>query len=669
MSEKSIDFDKIMLQIELLKSKCLRNEEIEEDYRNILNSFYFLDEDQREILYSGLEKIILINHNSFEKFNLGVLDKISQSILKNQKNKALKQIWYFIHKKSVYNIKIFDSEIKDNILKLKCVWLASLFESYDINKIINTEFYLFNKDKKQKLKLRVEWGKESYYKYDYPHEKLINENDNFYLLINLNDLEEGEYKICYEFLGEKGRVIISNAAVSRKLKTILKKEVYHLRFIRFRVSYREVYINIKVKERNKRNLIKLNLDILKYDLRLISRLKRDKLKLKFIYLFYNTIKAMYKQKIVLLGELPNTYEDSSSVLFDYLRKTEQSFKYYYVTTKRDLLKEDSRFIKFGGFKHKLLFILADVIANVQNIDLYMNPFMKRDKNFLAKKEAEDTLLYLAFSKYFSNQKRIFLQHGVLYQSGLTNAIYVNSDFDYLVVSTEFEKKVFPSRGRYFLESCLPRFSKYNENSLSERKILFSPTWRKYLKNINDGKLDMNIIKESEYYQKIIEVITSSEINSILEVNNYTMIYNVHHTLRGMIEEDLKYIKLPSNIYIKKETDNLNDLINECSICITDYSSLFFDFLWQGKKVINYIFDYYDFHTRKDNNKKMNEYFDMKNFVGNICVENYYDLVRVIESTLTYKENDYKNFKNEIFFNVTDPCEYVKREIENVLKGE
>ena len=45
------------------------------------------------------------------------------------------------------------------------------------------------------------------------------------------------------------------------------------------------------------------------------------------------------------------------------------------------------------------------------------------------------------------------------------------------------------------------------------------------------------------------------------------------------------------------SNNAYELINECDICITDYSSLFFDFLKQDKAVIHYINDYDDFHNR------------------------------------------------------------------------
>lgn len=670
MNKENFNFSEILSKIELIKSKLinsynLTSEDISKDYTYILNSFHLVDNDKIDILYSELRKIILINPKIFKNFKLKKLNNISISILKNEKDKVLKQTWYYIHKKSVFNVKIFDSCIEENIIKFKCAWLVFLYEKNDISKINNTKFYLENKINGKRVELKVNWGEKSYYKYDYPHEKLLNNKDNFYLIINLNTLAEGEYRICYEFLGEEGQAVISNAAVSRKLKSIFTRDKEELKLIRFRTSYRQIYINVKIKNKNPMNFIKLKLYNLNFDFKLIKRLKRDKLKLYFIYVFYNLIKLLYKKKIVLLGELPNSYEDSSSVLFDYLRKNKQKFKYYYVTTKTELIKSDSRFIKFGGFKHKLLFLLADVVANVQNIDLYMNPFMSRDENYVAKKEAEDTLLYLAFSKYLSNQKRIFLQHGVLYQSGLTNAIYVNSDFDYLVVSTDFEKKVFPSRGREFLECCLPRFSRYDSNKLYERKILFSPTWRKYLKNINTGNVDIDVVRESEYYKRIIEVITSNEVNNILKKYNYTMIYNVHHTLKSIIEEDLRYIELPSNILIKKDNESLNDLINESSICITDYSSLFFDFLWQGKKVINYIFDYNDFHTRKDNNKKLNNYFDIKSFPWTVYTDDYFELLDILKKSLEDDKNYNNYLRKKIFFNIENPCESIKNIIENM----
>lgn len=595
--------------------------------------------------------------------NLKELEKIIQRIEMKDIEKAVKLIWYHIYRNSIYTIKVFDTEnIEDKVI-FKCAWYASLFEKEDANIIKNTKFYLIEKDSNNKISIQVEWGKHTYYKYDFPHEKIVNPYDNMKLIVDLGVLKKGDYQIYYEVFEKCGKLIISNSAVTRKLDKRIIKEEDRYKYVVFRTSSRVIYINVKVKKKNLIEFFKIKLNGYKYDMNLIRRFGYKRKELSIIYMLFELIRLFYGKKTILIGELPDRYEDSGSVLFDQLKTKKREFKYYYVTTQEQLIKSDKKFVKFGGVRHRILFLTSDILLNVQNIDLYMNPYMMRNEKNIAKRNSKDTLLYLAFSKYLINQRRIFLQHGVLYQSGLTNAIYVNSDFDYLVVSTEFEKKIFPPDGREFIETGLPRFSRYNKNESDTKKILFSPTWRKYFKDLNTGILNIELIKSSDYYQQIIELLTSESLNEILKKHNYKLIYNVHHTMNQLINSELEAIKFVSNVELKSKNKSLNELINECDICITDYSSLFFDFLKQDKAVIHYINDYDDFHNRKDNNKRINSYFNLKNYSNIGIIKDQDQLLQVLEQIL----NKDIIFKHDVkFLNNENEVEKIIKVIENLI---
>lgn len=663
------DIDEILSNIDYKKNSLEINDLFYNLLKKIFKNIIELHSSERnEVLIKvegSIKKIVKYEEKLKIKFKLKELEQIIENIIKKNYEQVLKLSWYYVYRKSIYTIKVFDTENLSDKLIVKCAWYASLFKAEDAIEIKNTKFYLIDKKTNEKIPIEVKWGNYTYYKYDFPHEKIVNPYDNMSLIIDFKILNIGDFEIYYEVFGLNGKVIISNAAVTRKFKKRIIKEERLYKSIHFRVSSRVIYLSVYKRRKSIANLIKIKLKQFRYDIRLIKRLDNRRLELILIYMFFYLIKLICRKKNVLIGELPGGYEDSGSVLFEELQKGKQQFRYYFVTNRKDLLNSNKKFVKFGSLKHRMLFLISDVLLNVQNIDLYMNPFMKRNEKYVAKRNPKDALLYLAFSRYLSNQKRIFLQHGVLYQSGLTNAVYVNSDFDYLVVSAEFEKKVFPTEGREFIETCLPRFSRYEKNNIKSNKILFSPTWRKNFKNIETGEIDIQTIKSSQYYNKIIEFIYSNELINILKKYDYKLIYNVHHTLKEIVDLDLKDRKLNERITIKDENTNLNDLISECDICITDYSSLFFDFLWQNKPVIHYIYDYDEFHQSIDNNKKINEYFNIKKYKNSLYSLTIKDTLGVLEKILRDKQ-EFKN--NDMFFYVNNPSEKFIKKINKIIRG-
>lgn len=610
---------------------------VEEAFRYLLKKYISKDNNCNK---SNFEKLKLLVKN-LKKVNGNIqFNKLADIInLMEENNFEMTNchLWYKLNKRNMYNIKIFETENHTDKIIFSCAWLCFMHSKKDKEIIRDIEFYLLEKDSNRKIYLDKGSSERSFYKFDYPHEKYVNEEDNFRLIIDKNKLSSGRYTLGFDFLGEKGKFTLANFATTRKLNNEIFSQKNKIISISYDVNSRDFSITIKEREKNLFEKIKLKKFLIKEDLENLKRAKIKNYNLKQMYFTYEFKKKSYGKPILLIGEMHDTYEDSGSVLFEELLKDNRGYEVFFVTSRKDLLQRNKRFIEFGSKKHKDLFLLADVLINVQNIDLYMSPFIGRNSNLSPKKHSKDSLLYLGFSKYLKNQKKIFLQHGVLYQSGLTNGIYVNADFDYLVVSADFEKKIFPEGYRTFIESGLPRFSNYDKEGYKtkSKKILFSPTWRKYLKDMSNGELKLDEIVNSEYYIRIMSFLNNEKLAEILKENNYELIYNVHHTLRELIELDIGKKQLSENIKIKDENVSLNSLIKECDMCITDYSSLFFDFLWQGKPVINYIYDYEDFHTRKDNNKKLNDYFSLVD-ENNNCVFYEKDIIGNMEKIIKNK---------------------------------
>lgn len=583
------------------------------------------------------------------KYKLNILDENISNFIneldKEPRDNIKKLLWYRFYIKSIYTCRIYDIREDKNSITYYCVLHSEIMEKIDNKLINNIEFYFNSPSNNKKIYLKKEYGDKTFYIDDYPHKKYINNKDNFTLTLDKNKLTPGDYELTYEFLNKNGRVVLSNFALARKLDYKIIRKLEEKMIMKYNYHGKNIGINIELC--NNISIIKKYYGLIKDDIKNIKESKQNQLYIYLIYFMYKYIKKIYNKKIILIGETHNTYQDSGKVLFEKL-KDDKELKCFYVTSNKELLDKDNRYIKFMSTKHKIVYLLADILLNVQNIDIYMSPFINRNKDFVYKRHSNDYLIYKAFSKYLKNQKKIFLQHGVLYQAGLTNAVYINCDFDYFVVSTEFEKDIFPTSCRIPIETCLPRFSTYNNRLSNDNIILFSPTWRKFFKDLKSGSIYEDSIKKSEYYLRIKSLLNNKNLHKILEKYNYKFIYNIHHTLVDLGIDDILDNDY-QNIIINKGQYNLNDLISRSNICITDYSSLFFDFLWQNKLVLNYIYDYEEFHTRIDNNKKKSRYFDLKKY-NNM----FYDENLLIE-------NLEKNIKNNIvdvkvcFLCKEDPC--------------
>ena len=597
-----------------------------------------------------------------DKCNLSIeINRIYHDLIHQKYELALQKMWYYNNTRLLYLTRVYDIYEDNQNIYLKSVLTFPLLLDNDEELVKNIEVSLFNLETKKDIRLSIRFGEHSYYKYDY-NEYNHNSNDNFIIEVPKNNLKEGRYVFRYRVLNSLGRIIISNLGIVRKFGTYINEENLELNFN----ADENNNISLQVNKTNK-NKIKQKINNLVNDIKLLNYCPEYNIEMKLLRLKLS-IKPRNKKPKVLIGELPNTYQDSGAVFFEYLKNVNPNFDFYYLTANEELLKSDKkRYIRFNSKKHRRLFITSDIVMNVQNIDDWSNPFYKRNEKYVPKRRKTDKVIFYAFRDFMKNQKRIFMQHGVLYHSGLTNSIFINSDFDSLIVSTEFEKKVFPPDGREFIECILPRYSNYKkqDNNNGIKKILFSPTWRNYLKDFKSGGVKEEELLGSEYYKNIIEFICDSKLTRLLEDNNIEMYVNIHHTMIEFINGKIKNLNLSKNIKINDGTISVNKLIQQCDMCITDYSSLFFDFIYQNKIVIHYLFDYEDYYTRPDNNKKSNDIFKLKEYEGCIYAENSESLIEKINLVVNNKID--VNYNCE-FFNVKDPCEEYLKYINKYLEG-
>ena len=184
-----------------------------------------------------------------------------------------------------------------------------------------------------------------------------------------------------------------------------------------------------------------------------------------------------------------------------------------------------------------------------------------------------------------NKKFVFLQHGVIMNDVRQ---YLNREFttaDLFVTSTNDEynyikQKDFLYEPNMVVCTGLPRFDKL-ENNIKEKIILISPTWRVLNTDVE--------FKNMPYFKMFKSLLSNSKLNKMIKENNYIIKFLLH----PMFAKYKKLFEELENENIKiLETSKIKyfELFNECSIFITDYSSIHFDVAFLKKPIIYYQFD-------------------------------------------------------------------------------
>ena len=123
-----------------------------------------------------------------------------------------------------------------------------------------------------------------------------------------------------------------------------------------------------------------------------------------------------------------------------------------------------------------------------------------------------------------------------------------------------------------------RFAYIKKNETERDCILISFTYRSY---------DNKTFEKSLLKKNFKSLLNNNTLISILKNYNIDLIYIPHHhelyKNKNFDENQLKYAKFYDNSY-------LTHYIEQCSLLVTDFSSISFDFMFQNKPVLFYLID-------------------------------------------------------------------------------
>ena len=159
---------------------------------------------------------------------------------------------------------------------------------------------------------------------------------------------------------------------------------------------------------------------------------------------------------------------------------------------------------------------------------------------------------------------------------------------------------------------------------------------------------------SPYFNNLNSFLNSSELLDMIK-KGYKIAFKPHPELLKYIEKDgeiteerfVDLFDIPDEIYVALD-ESYQDLLNDSSVLITDYSSVFFDFAYLKKPVIYY-------HPENDQYHYEKSYFDYNTMGFGDIVKTESDLIDKLDDYIKNDcemEDEYKKRVDE-FFTYTD----------------
>lgn len=338
-------------------------------------------------------------------------------------------------------------------------------------------------------------------------------------------------------------------------------------------------------------------------------------------LLYRVFNYFKKRKIILICEDPNEAKDNGYELFKYIANKGYNDVFYAISKKspdKKKIEKIGKTINFYSLKHWLYYLSA-----YRNVSIHK-----------AGSPAPALFYFLHKYKLF-NGNRVFLQHGITMNK--VDYLHQNKcNFKYFITAGVAEHEFVIKELGYTEESSkllgFSRFDRlYDKSKESNYKnmITIMPTWRSYLRFHSNEEF-----KETEYFQKYNELLNNKKLIEIIENENIQIFFYLHRNFQQYREN---FKSRSKNIIIAdpKEVD-IQSLISDSKMLITDYSSISFDFAYMGKPILYYQFDQKSFFKKH----LESGYFSYKKDGFGEVVKNLNDLLREI------KKMELQNFKTE-----------------------
>ncbi|PZD83956.1 hypothetical protein DTX80_13240 [Bacilli bacterium] len=277
----------------------------------------------------------------------------------------------------------------------------------------------------------------------------------------------------------------------------------------------------------------------------------------------------------LIGERPDTAQDTGYHFFKYCRENYPEKPIYYV------IQEDSPDLK--NIKHLGNVIFHGSLKHFRIAAIAKKFIGSHDLEYILPTRSIDWLNY-------QTHQRVFLQHGIL---GRKRVDYFKKLYKYpfnlLCVSSKSEYELVTKKMGYSSnEVKITGLSRFDHLKHRDEGNIISiiPTWRDWIK-IEDDFI------QSTYFNKYKELLLDEELHLLLKRYKVKLNFYLHYRMQEF-SNHFKQLESDYVQIIEFGERSVQDLLKTSKLLITDYSSVSFDFTYMGKPVIFYHFDFNTF---------------------------------------------------------------------------
>ncbi|MCO4635034.1 Teichoic acid ribitol-phosphate polymerase TarK [Streptococcus infantarius subsp. infantarius] len=317
--------------------------------------------------------------------------------------------------------------------------------------------------------------------------------------------------------------------------------------------------------------------------------------MKNIYLLVGLIKLFIARcisffygkndNVWLICEKTDEARDNGYHFFKYCILNEKRDDVYYIITKKSYDLEKISFgkenvIYTNSFKHCIYYFRAKKLITSQALPF---PYSERLCKFFFK---------------VGNQKYFWLQHGITKDKlNHKDMDYEYKEYELVCCASDREAKFFVDEFGYNENQAIStgfcRFDSLIDTSSSSDYILVMPTFRKWLTTSDivsePTKMEEDVFLKSDFFKNYSSLFKSEEFSRFLERNNLKVIFYLHYAFQSYSYLFNK-IKNERVIIAKKGEYDVQKLLRDSKILITDYSSIFFDFAYMNKPELFFQFD-------------------------------------------------------------------------------
>ncbi len=331
----------------------------------------------------------------------------------------------------------------------------------------------------------------------------------------------------------------------------------------------------------------------------------------------------YKRKhkdLWIVCEDKNEARDNGYWFYKYVREEhpEQDCLYAISGKSPDVekIKALGPWVEYGTLKHWIAYLASSKKISSQKAG---NP---------------NAAIFYALEVYgLLKDKRIFLQHGIT----------INDQKWLYYEATRMWRFICGARPEYeFVESvfgyprnCVEytgfcRFDNLHNVEPDPKLVLVMPTWREWIAD-EDYRLEQyegtTVIAQTDYFKRWSEFLASSELKRMGERYDVRFVFYPHRNMQKYME----YFPT-SNEYLQvadASAYDIQDLLKQAALMVTDYSSVFMDFVYMKKPVVFYQFDYGLFRKAQYSEG----YFDYRNNAFGPSMETLDEVMRELEKYL------------------------------------